>query len=51
MGAVNIAGLRNKSFFCNNTFPVVCRTLIESIDIDTVDDLNVAKKLINFKFN
>ena len=42
---------KSKSFFCNNTFPVVCRTLIESIDIDTNDDLNVAKKLVNFKFN
>ena len=42
---------KNKSFRNNNTFPLVCRTIIESIDIDTKDDLNTAKKFVNFKFN
>ena len=43
--------IKNKSFRNNNTFPIVCRTIIESIDIDTKDDWNIAKKLVNFKFN
>ena len=42
---------KNKSFYSNNTFPLVCKLMIESIDIDTKDDLNIAKKLVNFKFN
>ena len=42
---------KNKSFFSNNTYPVICRTIIESIDIDTKDDWNIARKLVNFKFN
>ena len=37
---------KNKSFFHNNTYPVVCKAIIESIDIDTKDDWNIAKKLI-----
>ena len=45
-------GLRkNKSFYSNNTFPLVCKLMIESIDIDTIDDWKIAKKLVNFKFN
>ena len=45
------AFIKNKSFHNNNIFPLVCRTRIESIDIDTKDDWNTAKKLVNFKFN
>ena len=43
--------MKNKSFYNNNTFPLVCRTAIESIDIDTKEDWKIAKKLVNFKFN
>ena len=42
---------KNKSFYSNNTFPLVCKLMIESIDIDTKDEWNMAKKLVNFKFN
>ena len=42
---------KNKSFYTNNTFPLVCKLMIESIDIDTIDDWKIAKKLVNFKFN
>ena len=42
---------KNKSFYGNNTFPLVCKLMIESIDIDTIDDWKIAKKLVNFKFN
>ena len=42
---------KHKSFYNNNIYPLVCKTIIESIDIDTKDDWNVAKKLINYKFN
>ena len=43
--------MKNKSFYNNNTFPLVCRTAIESIDIDTKEDWKIAKKLVIFKFN
>jgi len=39
--------IKNKSFHNNNTFLLVCRTVIESINIDTKDDWNIAKKLVN----
>jgi CMP-N-acetylneuraminic acid synthetase len=42
---------KNKSFYYNNTFPLVCKSMIESIDIDTKDDWKIAKKLVNIKFN
>ena len=34
-----------------NSFPLVCKSMIESIDIDTKDDWKIAKKLTNIKFN
>ena len=43
--------MKNKSFYNNNIFPLVCRTAIESIDIDTKEDWKIAKKLVIFKFN
>ena len=42
---------KHKSFYNNNIIPLVCRTIIESVDIDTKDDWNVAKKLKNFKLD
>jgi len=42
---------KNKSFYNNNTLPLVCKSMIESIDIDTKDDWKIAKKLVNIKFN
>ena len=42
---------KNKSFYSNNTFPLVCKLTIESVDIDTKDDWNIAKKLVNIKLN
>jgi len=42
---------KNKSFYSNNTFPLVCKLMIESIDIDTKDEWKIAKRLVNFKFN
>ena len=42
---------KNKSFYSNNTSPLVCKLMIESIDIDTKDEWKIAKRLVNFKFN
>ena len=36
-----------KSFYNNNMYPLVCKRFAESIDIDTFDDWDVAKKLVN----
>ena len=47
----NADKLQLESFYNNNTFPLVCRTAIESIDIDTKEDWKIAKKLVIFKFN
>ena len=42
---------KNKSFFNNNTYPLVCKSKVESIDVDTKEDWDIAKKFINFKFD
>ena len=42
---------KNKSFYHNKTFPLVCNSMIESIDIDNKDEWKIAKRLVNFKFN
>ena len=42
---------KNESFYAKKIIPLVCKSMIESIDIDTEDDWKIAKKVVNLKLN
>ena len=42
---------KNKSFYCDETIPLVIKSNIEALDIDTLDDWQYAEFCLSKKYN